>query len=201
MKAATVLAVAASLSAASATLLPRQLEDIPQCALGCAVSSLGSSGCPTSDIACICKAEKFVESLIPCVQGACDAAQFEATKEGAKKLCKSAGVDLVIPDVSGSASSGAASSTGAPSSSSAGTAAPTSSGPAGASSSGSAASSSGPAPTNAPTNASGAGSNNATMTGTRSPTATGQGAPNAAGRNTIAFGGLAAVLGFAVILL
>ncbi|KAF3919437.1 hypothetical protein ABW21_db0209210 [Orbilia brochopaga] len=189
MKAATsILAVAASLAAVSAQTF--DTSAIPQCALPCAIKSLPAE-C-NLDPKCICENTSFIKSLVPCVQTAC-ANDFQNAITGAQKLCSGAGVNLDVSSIL----AGISSSTSAPASGS--TSAPaTTSGPAGRTSSGS--SSSGPAATTTPASA-GAGRNNSTMTGTRAPSATGAGAPNAAGRNTIAFGGLAAVLGFAVVLL
>ncbi|KAJ6262455.1 GPI anchored CFEM domain protein [Drechslerella dactyloides] len=204
MKTATVLAVAASLSAASATLMPRQIAGIPQCALTCALSSLGSTGCTdASDFGCICKASSFIESLIPCVKGACSPADFQGTVEGAQKLCSGAGVTLDVSSLAGGATSAASSAatsgaSSAASSAASNTAAPTSSGASSAAGTPRPASSA--ASSSAPSNASGR--NNTSITGTRAvPSSTTTTTPNAAGRNAVAFGGLAAVLGFAVVLL
>lgn len=105
MKASTIFTVAAAAYTVSA-----QLDSLPTCALNCAVKSLGSSGCPTTDIACICKATAFVTSLVPCVQGACSAAEFEATVQAAQGLCQQAGVSLDIP-TGGATTSAASTST------------------------------------------------------------------------------------------
>jgi len=94
MKVSAIVAVAVGLTA---SLVSAQLESIPQCALGCAVSSLGSTGCPTTDIACICSATAFLQALTPCVQAACTPQEFAATIEAAQQLCAAAGVTLSIP--------------------------------------------------------------------------------------------------------
>ncbi|KAK6511437.1 hypothetical protein TWF481_000354 [Arthrobotrys musiformis] len=190
-----VLALAASLSLASASILPRQLDQIPQCALSCALGSLQSTGCPTTDFACICKASAFVESLIPCVQAGCSQSEIEATVAAASSLCSGAGVSLSIPPLGTStptsaaeetSSAPAATTTEAEATTTAGsteagetTAATTSAEET------SAAESSAPATT--------AGGNGTQVTTTSPPTATGT-EPGAASRNTVALGGLGAIV-------
>ncbi|KAK6510825.1 hypothetical protein TWF506_009920 [Arthrobotrys conoides] len=195
-----VLALTASISLASAALLPRQLDQIPSCALSCAIASLGSAGCGTSsapDIACVCRAESFITSLVPCVQAGCSADQFQATLQAATVLCQDAGVELNIPtgETSGAPSSVVETSSAPAATTSTETetetAAATTSAPStettGASTSAetSAGTTDAPSPTNA--------GNSTGTTTTRPPTATGT-EPGAASRNTVALGGLGAIV-------
>jgi len=94
MKVSAIFAVAAGLTA---SLVSAQLENFPTCALGCAISSLPSTGCGQTDIACICGASAFLAGLTPCVQAQCTPQEFQTTIEAARQLCLSAGVTLSIP--------------------------------------------------------------------------------------------------------
>jgi hypothetical protein len=67
-----------------------QLDKIPQCALGCAISSIGTSGCAQTDIHCICQASSFLTSILTCIKGACSEADVEQTLEAANALCEQA---------------------------------------------------------------------------------------------------------------
>jgi len=114
MKASVILSVVASAALATA-----QLSNIPSCALSCAISSIGSSGCSETDIKCVCQAKSFITSITTCVQGACTPAELQQTMTAAQGLCQSVGVTLTFP------SSGGSSSTTSSSSSSAAVVAPT----------------------------------------------------------------------------
>lgn len=187
-----VFALAASLSLASASILPRQLDQIPQCALSCALGSLQSTGCQTTDFACICQATAFVTSLLPCVQAGCSAAEIDNTIQAAQQLCAGAGVTLSIP-------TGAAETTSAAPSTSSEAAATTTEADVtttAPSTETSAATTSAGAETSASTSEAPATTvpGNATQTsGTRPPTPTGT-EPGAASRNTVALGGLGAIV-------
>lgn len=112
MKVSVILSVVASAALAAA-----QLSAIPQCALTCAISSIGASGCSETDIKCICSASAFLTSITSCVQGSCTAAELAQTLKAAQGLCSSAGVTLSLPGT-------APTSTAAPVSSSSSAAAP-----------------------------------------------------------------------------
>jgi hypothetical protein len=105
MKVSSVLTVLAAATAVSA-----QLDQIPPCALTCAISSLGSTGCGQTDIACICKSSSFITGLTPCVQASCSAADFEKTIKAATVLCAQGGVTLSIPVASATSALASASS-------------------------------------------------------------------------------------------
>ncbi|KAK6334837.1 hypothetical protein TWF718_010282 [Orbilia javanica] len=186
-----VFALAASLSLASAALLPRQLDQIPQCALSCALTSLqSSSGCSATDFACICRASSFVESLIPCVTSGCSDAEIQATIQAATELCSQAGVSLSVPPLAGetTAATSAPASTSAPAATTeATTSAPsteTTEAPTSAAETSAAETTEAPATTAA---------GNGTVTTTSPPSPTGT-EPGAAGRNTVALGGLGAIV-------
>ncbi|KAF3157894.1 hypothetical protein TWF225_001812 [Orbilia oligospora] len=92
MKTSGILAVAAGAALAAA-----QLDQIPTCALTCAITSLGSTGCSQTDIACICKASSFLTGILSCIQGSCTPAEIEQTLGAAQGLCASAGVTITVP--------------------------------------------------------------------------------------------------------
>jgi len=96
--------------ALAATAVSAQLSAIPQCALTCAISSLGSTGCGQTDIKCICTATSFIAALTPCVQAACSAADLAKTITAAEGLCLQAGVTLSIPTAGATSTTAAASS-------------------------------------------------------------------------------------------
>jgi len=80
-----------------AALAAAQLDQIPTCALSCAITSIGASGCPQTDIACICQAAPFLSGILSCIQGACSASEIEQTLKAAQGLCLSAGVTITVP--------------------------------------------------------------------------------------------------------
>ncbi|EPS36491.1 hypothetical protein H072_10042 [Dactylellina haptotyla CBS 200.50] len=106
MKTSGILAVAAGAALAAA-----QLDQIPTCALTCAISSIGASGCAQTDIACVCSASSFLSGILTCIQGTCTAAEIQKTLGAAQVLCAGAGVTITVP--------GATSTTAAPTSTSA----------------------------------------------------------------------------------
>lgn len=84
-------------AAAGAALAVAQLDQIPTCALSCAITSIGSSGCAQTDIACICSASSFLTGILTCIQGSCTAAEIEQTLGAAQVLCAGAGVTITLP--------------------------------------------------------------------------------------------------------
>lgn len=195
MKAVLALAASLSLASASSLLLPRQLDSLPPCALNCALGSLPDTGCQTTDFACICQATAFIGGLVPCVRRDCTADQLQGTIEAASALCASAGVTLSIPP--GVVETGAASSSAPASTSEAAsteTEASTTAPPAETTTAATTAETSMASTTEAPaTTVPGNATQTTTGTGTRPPTATGT-EPGAASRNTVALGGLGAIV-------
>ncbi|KAK6357667.1 hypothetical protein TWF718_001974 [Orbilia javanica] len=92
MKTSGILAVAAGAALAAA-----QLDKIPTCALTCAITAIGSSGCGQTDIACICSANTFLTGILSCIEGTCTPAEIEQTLGAAQVLCANAGVTITIP--------------------------------------------------------------------------------------------------------
>ncbi|KAK6508897.1 hypothetical protein TWF481_003665 [Arthrobotrys musiformis] len=92
MKTSGILAVAAGAALAAA-----QLDQIPTCALTCAITALGSTGCSQTDIACICQASSFLTGILGCIQGTCTPSEIEQTLGAAQVLCAGAGVTITVP--------------------------------------------------------------------------------------------------------
>lgn len=92
MKTSAILAVATGAALAAA-----QLDQIPTCALSCAITSIGSSGCQQTDISCICQASTFLTGILSCIQGSCSEAEIGQTLRAAQVLCAQAGVTITVP--------------------------------------------------------------------------------------------------------
>ncbi|KAF3906243.1 hypothetical protein ABW20_dc0102154 [Dactylellina cionopaga] len=201
MKASTVIALVASLAAVNAQGSTPSITDIPQCALSCALGSLSNTGCASqTDFACICAASSFINGITSCVQGACTQAELETTIKVAQGLCSSAGVSLSVPPIAGattSAGTSAASSEASSAVTSAVSSAVSSAVTSIVSSApvSSYASTTGAAPTTVATSSR---ATNGSVTAPPQPTGT---EPGAAGRNTVALGGLGAIIALVAALL
>ncbi|EUC31035.1 hypothetical protein COCCADRAFT_38825 [Bipolaris zeicola 26-R-13] len=88
----TVLAVAATFAFASA----QNLENVPQCAIPCFVSSLPASKCGTTDIKCQCTTgrQPLQEALMACVPTKCNETEALKIIPAVAGLCASAGITL-----------------------------------------------------------------------------------------------------------
>ncbi|KAK5110483.1 hypothetical protein LTR62_005835 [Meristemomyces frigidus] len=93
---------AATVLAAIATTAVAQLSNLPTCALSPAIAAIGSSGCATTDIKCICSNTAFISALEPAIAAACSPADQAKALAAAQGLCTQAGVSLALP-ASGSA--------------------------------------------------------------------------------------------------
>ncbi|KAF3911140.1 hypothetical protein AA313_de0207731 [Arthrobotrys entomopaga] len=111
MKTSTILSVVAGAALASA-----QLDKLPTCALTCAISSIGTSGCAQTDIACICKASSFLTGILSCIQapGGCTPAEVDQTVQAASVLCAQAGVTITPPGGAGPTTTAQETTTAAP---------------------------------------------------------------------------------------
>ncbi|KAF3204652.1 hypothetical protein TWF192_007304 [Orbilia oligospora] len=74
-----------------------QLDQLPQCALSCSLSTLGGTGCGVTDFACVCQSNEFIGSLVPCLREDCTESESDQTLQAVQALCVSAGVTLSIP--------------------------------------------------------------------------------------------------------
>ncbi|EPS96370.1 hypothetical protein FOMPIDRAFT_1032413 [Fomitopsis schrenkii] len=106
-----VLALAATLSAASANVWKRQ--SLPSCAENC-IGSASTGGCSASDEQCLCSSSAFVDSVESCIEKSCDASDVQASLAAAEALCAQAGVTLSL---TGSLPSATASGSGSASAS------------------------------------------------------------------------------------
>ncbi|KAF3916514.1 hypothetical protein ABW20_dc0101378 [Dactylellina cionopaga] len=111
MKTSAILTIVAG-----AVLAAAQIDKIPPCALTCAISQIGTSGCGQTDIACICKAQTFLTGIVACISapGACNPAQIDQTVKAAQVLCASAGVTITPPGGAESTTEAPPSTTEAP---------------------------------------------------------------------------------------
>ncbi|KAI8664506.1 CFEM domain-containing protein [Fusarium keratoplasticum] len=87
MKSVIITAVLASAGALAQSPLPA-------CAQSCALSILASSGCASTDVACVCKSTVFVAGYTSCVTKACSAEDAAKAEQYGVQLCGSAGVSV-----------------------------------------------------------------------------------------------------------
>ncbi|KAM6530294.1 hypothetical protein FALCPG4_008420 [Fusarium falciforme] len=87
MKSVLITAVLASAGALAQSSLPA-------CAQTCALDSLASSGCSSTDIACVCKSRAFIESYTSCVATSCNAEDAAKAAQFGVQQCGSAGVSV-----------------------------------------------------------------------------------------------------------
>ncbi|KAI8665576.1 hypothetical protein LRP88_03921 [Fusarium phalaenopsidis] len=87
MKSVLITAVLASAGALAQSPLPA-------CAQTCALNILASSGCASTDVACVCKSNVFVEGYTSCVTKACSPEDAAKAEQYGVQLCGSAGVSV-----------------------------------------------------------------------------------------------------------
>ncbi|EEU38674.1 uncharacterized protein NECHADRAFT_83060 [Fusarium vanettenii 77-13-4] len=87
MKSVLIAAVLASAGALAQSPLP-------SCAQSCALNILASSGCGSTDVACVCKSKVFVEGYTSCVTKACSSEDAAKAEQYGVQLCGSAGVSV-----------------------------------------------------------------------------------------------------------
>lgn len=71
----SLLAVAFSAAVTSA----QNLQDIPQCAMGPALDSIGSTHCDTNNFKCICNNKSWLTSLLPDIEKDCSPDDLKST--------------------------------------------------------------------------------------------------------------------------
>lgn len=74
-----------------------RLDQIPTCALSCAINSLDSTGCDSTDIKCICEADVSLANLARCLIGPCSSSDQAATIWAFEALCREYGVTIGAP--------------------------------------------------------------------------------------------------------
>ncbi|KAH9825487.1 GPI anchored CFEM domain protein [Teratosphaeria destructans] len=91
-----------------------QISAFPSCALPPAISAVGTSGCSTTDYACICSNQAFASSLYSQIEAACSASDVQKAVSAAETLCSQAGVSITLaPGTSTAASAVTAAATAA----------------------------------------------------------------------------------------
>jgi len=78
-------------------VMAQDLTQLPACAQTCAFGGISSSGCPITDLKCICSASAFLQAMGDCTAKACTPAEIEKTLTFATALCATVGVTLPIP--------------------------------------------------------------------------------------------------------
>ncbi|KAK1232745.1 hypothetical protein PQX77_004103 [Marasmius sp. AFHP31] len=81
-------------------------QNVPQCALLC-ISAADTNGCGQTDLGCLCKNDKFIQSAAACIDKTCQGDDIAKARDGAQELCAGQGVSLSIP-------AGTATGTGTP---------------------------------------------------------------------------------------
>ncbi|KAK5052573.1 hypothetical protein LTR84_002438 [Exophiala bonariae] len=69
------------------------------------LEAIQESGCPLTDIECICKNTEFVSELVGLIPQLCSQEDSAVTAEGAQGICMAYGVELSLPDLSGTPNS------------------------------------------------------------------------------------------------
>ncbi|KIX07790.1 uncharacterized protein Z518_02444 [Rhinocladiella mackenziei CBS 650.93] len=88
--------------------LTQDITSLPQCAQQPILEAISASGCPLTDIACICDNDNFINGLVQLIPTLCNPDEVAVTSEFAVTLCSAYGVQLDLPT---SATEGLASST------------------------------------------------------------------------------------------
>ncbi|KAL1661799.1 hypothetical protein GGF50DRAFT_104839 [Schizophyllum commune] len=96
--------------AASASARVTVRQNVPDCLLTC-IATADTSGCDSSDTACLCGNDTFVSSVTQCVQSSCSADDVQASLQGAQAVCAGAGVTLSDIPTGSASGSGSASAT------------------------------------------------------------------------------------------
>ncbi|TDL27907.1 hypothetical protein BD410DRAFT_781822 [Rickenella mellea] len=116
MRFAAIFALAGAASA-SAHLFGRQT--IPQCGLDC-IAKADFGSCLSSDTACLCKFQPFVDSTTQCIATTCQGQDLQNAITAAQELCAAVGVTLTstpsgvtIPPSTASPTAGGSSASGA----------------------------------------------------------------------------------------
>ncbi|KAL8917241.1 MAG: hypothetical protein Q9208_008080 [Pyrenodesmia sp. 3 TL-2023] len=85
-----------SLLLTTTTTTAQSLTDVPSCASGPALTSFTSTGCPITEISCICRDQGFLTGLLPVVEAACSPEDLQRTIAFTENLCRDNGVPISI---------------------------------------------------------------------------------------------------------
>ncbi|KAF5350713.1 hypothetical protein D9756_008564 [Leucocoprinus leucothites] len=116
MRFSLVIAVAAFVSSASASLISRQ-GGLPQCAFEC-ITKADLGGCQATDNNCLCRSDTFLNSSTNCIGQTCKGQDLEDATAAARQLCAIVGVTLTstpagFPTLTGTLTGGTATAAGA----------------------------------------------------------------------------------------
>ncbi|MCJ1307432.1 hypothetical protein MMC25_001078 [Agyrium rufum] len=89
-----ILSVVALAASFSRLVSSQGLLGLPSCAEAPAIEGLGTTGCSTSNIACICSNKAFLTQLQSQVQTVCSASDAQQAIAIAQQLCAMSGVSL-----------------------------------------------------------------------------------------------------------
>lgn len=94
MRCFAILALAATLSAASAAQISRrQTPTYPDCSLPC-LASADFGSCDPQDNNCLCHSQDFINSTTACISKACTGDDLKNAEAAAQSACAAVGVTL-----------------------------------------------------------------------------------------------------------
>ncbi|KAH8601838.1 hypothetical protein B0O99DRAFT_680953 [Bisporella sp. PMI_857] len=93
MKPISAICTAVGLAAVS---LAQDITSLPQCAQDPILQAITNSGCPLTDISCICGNKKFIDGLLAKIPTVCNADEVAVTAQFATELCIGYGVTLSL---------------------------------------------------------------------------------------------------------
>ncbi|KAH0835269.1 hypothetical protein AYO21_10694 [Fonsecaea monophora] len=106
----TYAVAAAILAAIAAPVLAQDITTLPACAQQPLLEGIGASGCPLTDIACMCNNQAFIDSLLQLIPTLCTPAESDEVVVFAESMCIANGVELHLPS-SASTDSGSVTAT------------------------------------------------------------------------------------------
>ncbi|CAE6410177.1 hypothetical protein ACGC1H_006467 [Rhizoctonia solani] len=106
MRVSAVLVALAAVASAS-TLSKRQY---PSCAMSCAQTA-DYDGCSPTNNTCMCKSQKFIDSMAACLTKSCAGDDLSKAQEISNALCIAAGITLTSSATATATGTGAATST------------------------------------------------------------------------------------------
>ncbi|KAF3936228.1 hypothetical protein ABW19_dt0205171 [Dactylella cylindrospora] len=90
-----------AVGAFAAGVVAQGLDSFPTCSQSCLLQGVQASGCSLTDFQCSCSSQSFIDTAVPCIEGACSADDVTKAREAAVALCKANGVDIVLPPAPG----------------------------------------------------------------------------------------------------
>ncbi|KIW10758.1 hypothetical protein PV08_10057 [Exophiala spinifera] len=105
MRAVKLCAVATLAFALAVLAQVGTISDLPQCGQQAILEAIQTSGCPLTDVACMCNNNEFVDSLVAQIPELCSPEDSVLTAEGSSAICIAYGVELDLPDLAGGSNS------------------------------------------------------------------------------------------------